>query len=816
LKNGKPKKKNEQKESEWRKLPSVSGSRMLQKKPCLPYVLVGCSAICFFFEIFPLLLWQKNKFLYNTSDRNTMMEPESPPSNIGPSTTTTTAEDKNNGDSASENHDTSDPIKVPENGDVDTHHDSDGDDVEEEARARFVQAMVHRLLVAHVPEEDWPYGIEASGDLLTAIGTAPLGSDRYNRHNQIMRSVLMGNLEPLDLLAEHWQRELDLCRELEQDTLRDKPFYPPPSPTTTRRDGAGSHLAAHQSQERHDGSQDPAMEPGREEESEQEQEEDYDWVCPVAVARCVGPDQAWVVLIRGAAQPYVVVPESSPAVDFLLQRILMEFQPLSICLDPVTGRMVSPSLPSWSQLRRKYLFHRWVPFGLRTPGQLDYQPWDRCTTHILFETPSLESSEDQPWETPPSPSFSVPPVYEPLYAPDGGWGANVDMANGDVDLEKNHPMESDSTSAHGLLGYRFEMTSPSSLHVIWLQQGIGIDFAYKSSATLPDDVPYGDQESDHDAEDGRPVFNKQKREEANMFAMLAKEDEDAICSPYADLDAECEPSPNSYKGQVRKKAESWGTSLSKSLRGVMSVMGLMDPTPPPILPSSQQDLANAIAQDAERVPVQHRHAGIGATPGRKSVRFKESNDDNDDDHTDNARDAGTGETLGIQDFATFPLLHGRWYRMTLHEYRTWLCVAQQPCLDASLMHCLKTMTADRPDSDLALPPWLASAVETTPQARALASAMRSQQPALSKLSDAHHRLLAMVQELLDQAVDAKDDSKKSARHSLPKTHAQVPLPALQVLEQVLQEYHAAHKACFRSSSPSQPPASKQESNKETV
>ena len=102
-------------------------------------------------------------------------------------------------------------------------------------------------------------------------------------------------------------------------------------------------------------------------EDEEEEEEDY----PVLYARACGALDAWLILLQGTDHPYIVVPEDSPATDFLVRLLMIRDTPPYARSDPrglKTVRSVSIELESnpdsWQLIRKNILAARQIRFAL--------------------------------------------------------------------------------------------------------------------------------------------------------------------------------------------------------------------------------------------------------------------------------------------------------------------------------------------------------------------------------------------------------------------------------------------------------------------
>lgn len=643
----------------------------------------------------------------------------------------------------------------PQDNDV-TPRDNDDNSNNEKSSSTKIQPPPPKMLLAiHQcpPEEIW----------------APGYQDEYNASNTATRCTvdthggrLMGQFETMEQLGLLWQHEISLCADPVYDPLHGQPF---------------------------------------------------ELLCPVMYTRVLGsiPD-AWMILVHGAEQPYVVVREDSPALEFLIQRAWMEQQPLPIWQRPPTpaplqkdaqapvpetSQQPDNAPSSWERFREYHLLHRWVPFAA-----CDYRPEPGmpgnpvAATHFDFDPEMLMFTPDIFTEL--SRSFkqqeTVDPPGVPIYLPP------------------------------------------------WFRPGLGIDFdrffqerqqwlqiEQQQNETGGEPGVHDTEEADDD-DGGEDAAVKQ---EAVHLLRIETDMAEAGLTPYADLEI-LWGGTNTVQGKTREATHAWARGLGRGLRGLLSDIGIMSPAPSEPLPLPSQEpepepvqsvrFADPPAQKKEKETVAaeppapaprievHEHRD---TDAENPIKQRESGCP----HGQPLRSVGSPETQKVPQPQVIPLMQGRWYRMTVHEYRTWLCVARSPMQAASLIQYLNKLDGgitaikqinngviskeeeeegEEEQGTSKVPKWLQQVSgNDRSMIRRLLSILRRRSDKWLALAEAQDRLVSTLQENLESVTTPPPPPKKQ-NDTVDSGGPTVTLSKAQweSLQAALNEFKRAHKDCL--------------------
>lgn len=449
-------------------------------------------------------------------------------------------------------------------------------------------------------------------------------------------------------------------------------------------------------------------------------------LCPVVYTRVVGTQHdAWLVLVHSAKQPYVVVPETSPALHFLVKRAWMEYQPLSVCQRTEAkqendGQSIDVS-QNWEAFRASTLLHRWMPFAA-------------CDPPAQGECEFPEEYDDL--------EFAQHPTYE--------------------DARNSVP------------------TGVSIYLPPWFRPGLGLDF----------DEFFNHCQQREAEETGAPNGESaptQQMSELEARVAWETEAESSLAQAgetlYADMEI-LSGGTETLRGQARKKTHAWAQGIGQGLWGLFEGIGIVGPSLPSQPSGDVLPTVNPIAPTQNESPPPSPKTEKAPPERSHTVRFS--------DMPSVLELPKESDTTTIEEPRPeiVPMLAGRWYRMTVHEYRTWLSVSQTPMLEASLLRYLENLsTSTDPPLSLTPPEWLSDALggrdDATHHIGRLAHGMRKRSEKWLALADAQ-----------DQFVAAVKDAQGAATPQQAKEQVTIPQHQWTRVQTALDELQKAHRACL--------------------
>lgn len=538
-------------------------------------------------------------------------------------------------------------------------------------------------------------------------------------------------------------------------------------------------------------------------------------VTPVMTTRCVSSQEAWIVLLH-QYPPFVVVPQSSPALRFLYDCTQMETVPLDHDI-PVTTTSSSSGCnqqaPSPPPLRfSDFLRVREVPFCLHNPQDFLYQyneAIDTISTQLVCEP--VDDDADAHDETSSSPSTN-----------------NKDK---DKDLEKNEV----ATKPVTLLDYKgFQFVkSGKVLAITWVRESTKLPLSSQAPEAASNN-------------NGTPVVYEIDRtptaeirdqeaeiEDNQLLAQMAEEDDYNCFTPYADLNAEWGRGSGTADKSVYGDSEgdttdadgkpipppNIGTKMAGMFRSFMHNLGFMEPPLPSVLPTTQGQRSDG-PRDDSNVSSESPVPAL-ASPQKQSqprVSFQEpvETNGNDDKPDGDEEEEEESDPHPLEDISSFPLLQGRWCRMSLQEYRTWLCVSRRWTSHAALVNHLWRMARKQ----TTISPLVRPIVETPQEALHLLFLLQQN---LSTSRDyetctggryMNHKVTDDMLHPLFLLARAQDGLLAAVRQLVAKSPEEEPGSQQQLLllvKQHLDQYDKAAKRCF-SSPPSQPTSPRDREN----
>lgn len=546
--------------------------------------------------------------------------------------------------------------------------------------------------------------------------------------------------------------------------------------------------------------------------------------CSVLYARACGVHDAWLVLIQGAERPYIVVPEDSPAADFLVRLTMLRRTPPYAVSLRRRSASVGPSSSSvtidlsddpgtWDALRKSVLEPRLTPFslapfvdledgGMRGRGRVAWNvatSWVAPRPHGGPESPTGSSAAASP-HSPGTGSQAVDLEAEwddllVAMGEEGEWMApllEAEILGQDPSEALMLPMTTQDLDHHEK-GFEEE---PQPL----LRDGLEIYDPEAVQAEMQQEAEWVEHQA------AMAEIREQEEEEARMLWEL----EDEPMSPYADLDALMVTPPKGSDGQskeerVRAARKELQTGLSRGIRSFFSALGLADPPaplPPPEPAVDEEKGESAAAAEAPQQPETGKEGEEDASPPPEPDTVIDLQDAGPSFAATQPIDIPVGDPGAVkQDGEEQPgmrtptgteraLVEGRWCRLTVSEFTQWRCVAQEPAVEGSFLRFLEhaSSIASGP-----VPGWLADSLGGKDAVRSLASAMRIRRPAMVALGDAQERLMAVVKEMTQMHQPGENGEVRSQRISFhPESLAWTSLcGAIQAVEE-------AHARCMGS------------------